>query len=145
MAKVWLVLSVIIALILSGCVNDALKTKNYTGNKTDFSGVTVNGWELDSDGTMKVQLSNKLGSTIKVNTASVKIGSATASLSGLPTILKSGESTSTLYTQAGALDPQSSGSDYSADIIIDYTDVVSNIESTSSGTLTGSAFSKSSS
>jgi len=130
-------LVVIIAAVLFAL--GIFNVSNFTGNKAaGFSGVSVQGWELSTAGTMTMKVSNQVGSQISLTGIAVTIGQNTSTVSGLPVNLNVGQSTATLTTAADAFGAnQVPGTGYTASVVINYTDQTSGFPYTTSGTLTG--------
>lgn len=111
---------------------------NFVGNKASgFSGVAVSGWNLNSAGTMTMQLTNQAGKRLRIDSVNVTIGQNSSSLTGLPVSLNNGKSTVTLSTASAAFGPQSPANGYTAKVLISYTDIAADFAYTTSGTLTG--------
>ena len=116
---------------------------NFVGSKAaGFSGVAVKGWKLDSAGTFTIKVSNQVGQPIRLDAVNVTVGQNTTSFSaGVPSAtIASGADypqSSTMNTSAGAFGTQTVNSGYTAKVIIVYTDLSSNFQYTTTGTLTG--------
>lgn len=113
-------------------------TSNFIGNKAaGFSGVAVKGWGMDSAGTFTIMLSNQVGQPINVTGLSIAIGTTSAALNGTVGTIAVGASSATLTTSVGAFGAQTSGSGYNAKVYVNYTDLNSGFNYSTSGTLTG--------
>lgn len=110
---------------------------NFVGNKAvGFSQVSVKGWGLNSTGAFNIKLSNQFGAPINITNISVKIGATTAPVNGLPVTVTTGADTGILNTSATAFGTQTSGSSYTAQVVISYKDLNADFPYTTSGTLT---------
>ncbi len=112
---------------------------NFVGNKASgFAGVAVANWQLTSSGIMSLRLSNQVGQRVSIDSVVVTIGLSNASVAtGLPAILSTGQDTEVITT--GGLGNFTSGTGYSAKVVIRYTDQVTGFVGTSTGTLMGKA------
>lgn len=129
-------LVVIIAAVLFSL--GVFDVSNFLGSKAaGFSGVAVQGWNLASDGTLTLKLSNQVGQKISVNSAAVTISGTSANVAGLPVQIASGASSSTLSSAAAAFGAQTAGASYTAQVVIGYTDLNADFNYTTTGTLTG--------
>ena len=113
---------------------------NFVGNKAvGFSQVAVKGWSLDNAGTFTIKMSNQAGVPITINSATVFITNANATVGGLPVSLSTGIDTAQLSTPVGAFSSTglAAGSGYTARVVVSYTDTNAGFNYTTSGTLTG--------
>jgi len=109
---------------------------NFVGNKASgFSGVAVTGWQLGTSGQMDMKVSNQVGQRINVTSINVTIAGTTKSISGAT--LAPGETSKLLSTAPDAFGTQTSGTGYTAKVVIDYIDMNADFNYTTSGTLTG--------
>jgi hypothetical protein len=110
---------------------------NFIGSKAaGFSGVMVQGWQMSTNGTLQLKLSNQVGQRISVTNVTATVGTiGPLVLSGPPLTLNTGDTTSNALTVSGF----GSQSGYNAKIIITYTDLNSLFNASTSGTLTGKA------
>jgi uncharacterized membrane protein YkvI len=110
---------------------------NFVGNKAaGFSGVAVPGWQLSTAGQLSMKISNQVGQRINVTLINATIGSTTATV-GSGITLAPGETSSLLNTSSTAFGGQTSGTGYTAKVVVQYTDLNANFNYTTSGTLTG--------
>ena len=113
---------------------------NFVGNKAvGFSQVAVKGWSLDTAGTFKIKLSNQAGVPIRIDSVIVEITGTSSNVTLVPSPLQlsTGIDTTELSTAVGAFPGLTSGSGYTARVIIAYTDMNAQFPYTTSGTLTG--------
>ena len=111
---------------------------NFVGNKASgFSGVAVKGWNLASDGTFTMKVSDQVGQRISVNSITITDSGSSKTIAGLPVTLASGADSATLSTAAAAFGNQTVGTSYTASVVIAYTDLNANFNYSTSGTLTG--------
>lgn len=129
-------LVVIIAAVLFAL--GVFDVSNFVGSKAaGFSGVAVPGWQLAADGTLTMRLSNQVGQRINVTSINATIGSTNVNISIPTAVLAPGDTSGILSTAAAAFGAQSSGTGYTAKVVIAYTDLNANFNYTTSGTLTG--------
>jgi hypothetical protein len=120
---------------------------NFVGSKAaGFSGVAVQGWKLGTDGTFSLKLSNQVGQLISVNSVNVTIGQNNTpfaqslwTVQTVPFQLSPGASSGTMTSPTAAYGVQTNGGGYTAKVTIGYTDLNSNFNYTTTGTLTGKA------
>ena len=111
---------------------------NFVGNKAaGFSGVAVKGWNLASDGTFTMKVSNQVGQKISINSITVTNAGTAKNVSGLPVTLSSGADSATLSSAAAAFGNSTTGTSYTAQVVIAYTDLNANFNYSTSGTVTG--------
>lgn len=100
------------------------------------SGLAARGWQLDSDGTFMLRLSNQAGKPVNITSISVAMGNATVPVMGTPLALGAGKSTGTLSTANAAFGAQEAGAQYAAAVQINCLDSAGSAASTN-GTLEG--------
>jgi len=109
---------------------------NFIGTKAaGFSGISVQGWQMSTGGTLTLMLNNQVGQRVNVTGVDITIGSTTAPLNSTVGLLDNGASTGILSTAANAFGSQSA---YNAKVLIYYTNN-NGFAATSAGTLTGKA------
>lgn len=108
---------------------------NFVGSKAaGFSGVAVTGWKLDTAGVLHLKVANQVGQKINITQLNATFAGVTSSNnSGIE--LATGEMSEEI-TLAGYGTP-TVNSGYTAAVIIAYTDLNSQFDYTTSGTLTG--------
>jgi hypothetical protein len=115
---------------------------NFVGNTAvGFSKVGVKGFNMGSDGTFTIKLSNRAGTGISIDNVTISILNTTAAIvqaNGTAQI-GAGADTAMLTTAAGAFGAQQSGATYSANVVITYTDMDAGFQYTDKGTIRGKA------
>ena len=109
---------------------------NFVGTKAaGFSGVAVQGWQV-SGTALSLKLTNQVGQKINITGVSATIGTST-NVNSTAVVLSTGE-TSTTINVAG-FPSQTSGAGYQASVKVNYTDMNSGFQASTTGTLTGKA------
>ncbi|MCX6769637.1 MAG: hypothetical protein NT051_03075 [Candidatus Micrarchaeota archaeon] len=131
-------LVVIIAAVLFAL--GVFDTSNFIGSKASgFSGVAVTAWKLEPvAGAFTMKVANQVGQPIKITSINVSIGQNSVVMSNVSTsTLTVGETSGTLTSSAPHFGAQTSGSSYTAKVVIAYNDTNSGFTYTTAGTLTG--------
>lgn len=109
---------------------------NFVGNKASgFSGVAVAGWQMGTDGTLTMKLSNQVGQQIRIDSVNATVNGASAITS--PAVTLSTGSTTDFITLTFANSTLPVGSGYTASVVIGYTDLSAGFPYVTTGTLTG--------
>ena len=135
----WAILIVIIvaAVLFSlGLFNPGTYT---TTTAVGFSGFNVpaGGFQLTSAGILTVQIVNGAGATIDIDSASATIGTDTVAMAAAINNVAPGQ-TATLTFDFTAVGPYNTGSAYTSNVQMGYTNDNTGLAFVSSGTLTGS-------
>ena len=109
---------------------------NFVGTKAaGFSGVAVQGWQV-SGTALSLKLTNQVGQKINITGVTATIGTSTQ-VNTTAVVLSTGE-TSTTISVTG-FPSQTSGAGYQAAVKVNYTDMNSGFQASTTGTLTGKA------
>ena len=107
---------------------------NFVGTKAaGFSGVAVQGWQM-SGGNLQVKLTNQVGQRINITGVSATVGTDVKT-NATVTTLSTGETSSPLLFTG--FSTTTSGTGYQATLKINYTDLNSGFNASTTGTLTG--------
>ena len=110
---------------------------NFVGTKASgFSGVGVAGWQMQGT-VLSVKFTNQVGQRINITGASAVIGTETKT-NLTATTLDNGATTAAALTFPG-FTSQTAGAGYQAKLTINYTDMSTLFNASSTGTLTGKA------
>ena len=119
-------------------------TSNFVGNKaTGFAGVAVNSWNINNAGNMQLRLMNQVGKRIQVNNITAQETGGTLRIATVPSsgIASDANVSNGAYITYNltAVGPTTAavGSGYTAMVSISYTDIESNFNYVTTGTLTG--------
>lgn len=99
-----------------------------------FAQVGVAAWNVDANGNMTAQFTNRVGSDIRVDNATVKYKTSSATFA-VNVNVTNGQTSST--RTLGNVPGLASGISYNLQVSIGYTDLNTNFAYQSSGTLTG--------
>jgi hypothetical protein len=109
---------------------------SFLGSRaTGFAQVGVAAWRITDTGNFTVQLTNRVGSDIRVDAVSWTYRGVTGSNTTVNTTITNGQTSPTIFL--GTVSGVSPGASYSIQMIITYTDLNTNFQYQSSGTITG--------
>ena len=109
---------------------------SFVGSRaTGFAQVGVAAWRVDNNGTLTTQLTNRVGSDIRVDSVSWTYRGTSGSNASVNTSVANGQTSATLAL--GTIGGAASGASYSIQMTIGYTDLNTNFPYQSSGTITG--------
>ena len=110
---------------------------SFLGSRaTGFAQVGVAAWRVTDTGNFTAQFTNRVGSDIRVDAVSWTYRGVTGTNSAVNTSISNGQTSSTL--ELGTVADVAAGSSYSIQMAITYTDLNTNFQYQSSGTITGS-------
>ena len=134
-----IVIIVIVASVLFAI--GVFDVSNFVGTKAaGFSGVAVQGWSFNNNGTLAIKLTNQVGKRINITGVNVTVSGEAQNFTSLPALVDAGATTGQLnssqFTGAGKM---GIGAGYQAKLVINYTDMNSGFAVSTKGTLTGKA------
>ncbi len=110
---------------------------SFLGSRaTGFAQIGVTAWRVTNTGNFTAQLTNKVGSDIRVDKISWTYHGVTGINSAVNTTIANGQTSPTIIL--GTVADVAAGSSYSIQMYITYTDLNTNSQYQSSGTITGS-------
>jgi hypothetical protein len=127
-------LVVIIAAVLFAM--GVFDTSNFVGNKASgFSGVAVRDFRMAPEGNLTLQLMNQVGKRIQVYNVTAVIGTNSGNNTTLVTFATGAQNTITLDIEGS--EGGTVGESFTSAVTIQYTDLESGLNHTTSGTLIG--------